>query len=274
MSGAPTPCRGPIHPAKRPALLTALIPTRQLENYFLAPARGPNQVGILKLRLVMGVSSVLFPLLTMQTVMGILPHPTLPDNPSGAQAEAFFEEWYGVQQAQTLFHILGMIWFGVFVLGLYLTLRNVEPAPAFWSRLALWSGMAAVVMKVAVMTFVSGAISLFGAPNYDADGAVVLAMYFAGWYAYALIVYFMPFFFAGVAVVVLKHKALPAWIGWFAVVAGVLSIAGIVSVVDQRVGWLPYPMFMLLMVWTLATGIYCLVTARQDVPRPAAATVG
>lgn len=224
----------------------------------------------MNLKVLVGVSALLFPLLTIQTLAGIMPHPTMPENMNAQQATEFFTTWYAVQQAQTLFHILGIIWFGVFTLGLFLILRNAEPAPALWSRLVLWSGSAIVAVKVAVMAMVSGAISLVAAPNVEVDGMMILAIYHAGWYAHVLIVYFLPFYWTGVAFAVLKHGALPKWIGWFAVVGIAAALVGTVSVVSHDVGWLPYAIFMVLLVWTLATGVYCLATAKQPAPEPRA----
>lgn len=218
----------------------------------------------MNLRLLIGISGLLFPLLTIQTIAGILPHPVVPQDPTEAEASAFFKDSYGSQQAQTFFHILGILWLGVMLVALYSVLAPSEPVPRFWSRLMLGFGLAMVTVKVAAMVFVSAALSLVSAPGVTPDGLTLLMLYHAGWYAQALIVYFYPFVFGALAFAVLRSDVLPAWFGWSAAALAILSLPAIALVMVMEFGFAPFITFMLLVLWSLVTGVGFLATSRRE----------
>ena len=78
-------------------------------------------------------------------------------------------------------------------------------------------------------------------------------------------------FFGAVAVAVLGTRALPAWLGWVAAVAGALIVVGLLGVFSDddeggAVGVLVFIGFLLGLAWTLATSIVMLMRRPAATP--------
>jgi hypothetical protein len=220
----------------------------------------------MRLRLLTGLAGILYPLLTLQTILRILPHPELPAEPTADQARAFLVENYWVLQAQTWFHIMGILCFGVFLVGLTTILRERTGAADPWLRVATFSGAGMVAVKVAAMAMLSGLFTV----HERLDALLVLAINDALWYTQSMMIYFGPFLFGALAVVILKTRALPTWTGWTATALAVLSFSASLLILSPSLGFATFPVMVLTLLWSLLVGIYFLATSRT--PSPIAST--
>jgi len=152
----------------------------------------------------------------------------------------------------------------VFAARLWLTLRRAEGAPGWLSAAAFG---AALLMIAAGAGAVASeyAIALGAGHGLDVQGAGALhflnmAFYVSIWGSSAL-------FSGAIAVVGLRGRALPRWLGWSAAAIAVANLAGL-AVPTADLAQIP-PLFFRL--WLLAVGIALL--RRVGEPRPSVESV-
>lgn len=139
-----------------------------------------------------------------------------------------------------------LLFYFPFFAGLCERLRQAEGTPAIWSRVA-WAG---AIMSPAAGT-TSGAfmvaLALVGGP-VSPDVASLAAA--AGYYAFVVSGAVSGVVTGGAAIVILRTRVFPGWMGWSAAVAGTISVAGCAAVVERdpggvaarlgELGWLLY----------------------------------
>lgn len=149
--------------------------------------------------------------------------PAIPNIANAAEFEGYLADHSGSLKVQVLLNSIAIILFLWFLGSLWSTLRAAEGGPARVSAVASAGGIAGAVLVL--MGFVFEASALVNPEVVGAAGAYVVASMAIGLGGAA----FTVFFFA-VGKVILKSGAMPAAIGALALVAGVASALGFVTV--------------------------------------------
>jgi hypothetical protein len=193
-------------------------------------------------------------------------------NASAAHVAAYLQLNHGRTIASLYIYSLAMGLFLCFTAGLWSWLRQAEPAPQALSSVFAFGAIALAVLIFAAfatagvmsyraqqpafaaslsdMTF--GLLALSGIPT-----AVCLGAY---------------------AAIVLRHRCLPAWTGWLAllavdahilIAASFVSHGSFLSLESPVIVWVPATFF----AWILATSVVLLRRARDDAPTDGAPSV-
>ena len=181
----------------------------------------------------------------------LIPHDSLADSPSAAEATAFFEQNYLIQQSQTVMHSLGAVALLVFLARLASVVRRHEGADEGWSSLTLAAGAALVATIVLSMGFVSATIHLTG----TIDGGLQEMLYLIGWDVHFKVAYLVPLVLLPACDVLRRAGAGPAVLTWSGTALGALTLVGTLGNLNPVTMVVQYPFFMLFLLWCLAAGL-------------------
>ena len=145
-------------------------------------------------------------------------------------------------------------------LGRYLDREN-----GLLAQLAMLGAFGAFLLSIIRRGLIIAYVQVAG--GSDPSGAV--AFYIASTDSLVRIYTFpIALFVWSMAALVLVSRALPAWIGWTGAVIGVLSIAGFLfGGLDPTLD-LGFPVYLLMLVWILATSVVLLVRSRRPAEQP------
>ena len=206
---------------------------------------------------VLGLSGIAFPAFLLAGVL--VPHATLeldptavPDDPS--VVTSFFEKNYELQQYQALMHSLAAVTLLVFFAALAEQVRRSDPNAQLPARLTLAAGAGMATIMLMAMALVAGSISQTG----GVDGTTQHWIYNLGWWEHFKSLYLLPVALVPACLVLRRSRVLPAALAWPGLVLGVLAPVAMAGGLDASTEFLMFPVFLLLMVWVLTTGIVAL----------------
>lgn len=211
---------------------------------------------------VVGWSAIAFALVPIPVIA--VPHESLEGTESGAEIVAFFERHWAMQQWQPMMHLFSALALVVFVVSLTSLLRESERGSALWSQVARGAGLVMAAVIIVSMALVSSALALVGEPNASPSGDVVGGLYFTGWHLHFKINYIVPLFMAAIALVTLRGHAFSRVWGWLTAVLAVVMLASVFGNLSYGTYFVQFPAFMLLLVWSIGTGIMFLRRARRE----------
>jgi hypothetical protein len=148
---------------------------------------------------------------------------------------------------------------------LYGLLRRAEAARSGFSVAALVAG----AVTTAGVVIGNGVIaSVVAAVDEDYDPQAVEALLALDNTVFLGTAFAFAAFYLAVAVVILATRALPRWLGWAAVVIGVLIVVGLLGVFSEEsdggpLGFLVFIGFLAGLLWTLAVSIVILTRSRR-----------
>jgi hypothetical protein len=150
---------------------------------------------------------------------------------------------------------LTLIWF----LGaLWARLQRYEASPRWLSVIALGSAL----IGIAVSAGTSGwALAVFRVRE-GLDPQLARLLFDEGNFGFATLWVFLAGFLLATAVVALRDRALPRWLGWFALVTGVALLIG--RAFWDGPGSLVFIPYMLSSLWILATSIFLIRAAGKE----------
>ena len=181
----------------------------------------------------------------------LVPHASLPDDPTAAQVTAFFTEHYTVQQSQTVMHSLGAAAMLVFFARLASVVRRFERQGESSSLLVLAAAAALTSVAVVTMGFVSAAIFLTG----DIDGSLQESLYFMGWDFHFKVAYLVPLVLLPACHVLRRERAAARAVTWSGLGLGGLALVSTLGNLTRDTMFVQYPVFMLFLLWVLVTGL-------------------
>ena len=163
---------------------------------------------------------------------------------------------------------LSGIAFFPFLGALYGLLRRPDGRPDAFAVAALAAG---TVTTAGVLLSDGVVASLVESVNEGFDPSAVEALLALDNTLFLGTAFSFAAFFGAVAVAVLGTRALPAWLGWVAAVAGALIVVGLLGVFSDddeggAVGVLVFIGFLLGLAWTLATSIVMLMRRPAATP--------
>lgn len=151
--------------------------------------------------------------------------------------------------AGAMIDTLGAVFFVIFAARLWATLRRAEGAPG-WLSLACFAGALTAIGASFVDKAAFLALGLKLGHGLTTDEAVLLTDISAG--SFLLFQAFAGILFAGAAAVVsLRWRALPGWIGWSAAAIALASLVGVG--LGPEIGFVVFIGFV---VWILATSVF------------------
>jgi hypothetical protein len=181
--------------------------------------------------------------------------PSLSD--SSASITRFYVEHADGARAGALLGTLALIPFLCFLVALYNRLRASEGGLGSVSLVALLAGVMVCVVHFVFLSFLFQAAFRPGVVGTE----VTTALHYAGTAGAAASVLYATML-AAVAVITLRHGALPRWLGVFAAVAAPLQLLYIPSIFDRQgifdvtLGLLGvYATFGTFLVWCVAAGV-------------------
>jgi hypothetical protein len=211
----------------------------------------------------LGVSGVAFALLLIPVVA--IPHASLDypttSPPASHVFTAFFREHRVVEESQALLHSLAAVVLLVFFAALAGHVRRAGNDLA--ARLTLAAGSGVAVIMLVTMMLVAGSISLSG----GVDGQVQGWIYSLGWWEHFKCAYLLPVALVPACRVLRTARVLPAPLAWTGQVLGLLGLAAMIGGLSSSTEFLMFPVFFLLIIWVLATGVVALtrgVGTRHD----------
>ena len=151
--------------------------------------------------------------------------PRLPNIANAQAAPAFYATHLNGIKAQVMLNGLGLILFLWFLGTLWGVLRAAESGPARGSAIA--SGGALVGVALTLVGLVLTATSTLATTL--PQGETVSTLYTAAALSFAFGGGAFAVFFFGVAEVSLRAEALPKWLGWLAILAGIACVFGFVT---------------------------------------------
>jgi len=159
--------------------------------------------------------------------------------------------WTGID-----LELFGIALLIVFAGRMWAILREAEGAGGWIATTGFGAALAGLTVLLIGDATVMGAA--FKAGRDGLDPAVVGAMYTVQWHADLVYGAVNAVFFAAAALLVLRHGALPRWLGWLALVVA----AGLVATVPFGPGATMEPPHLLGFLWIVAAGI--VMIARRD----------
>lgn len=181
----------------------------------------------------------------------LVPHASLPDDPTAAQVTAFFSQHYTVQQSQTVMHSLGAVAMLVFFARLASVVRRFERPDESSSRLVLAAAAALTSVAVVTMGFVSAAVHLTG----DIDGSLQESLYFMGWDFHFKVAYLVPLVLLPACHVLRRERAAARTVTWSGLGLGGLALLSTLGNLSRDTMFVQYPVFMLFLLWVLVAGL-------------------
>jgi hypothetical protein len=107
---------------------------------------------------------------------------------------------------------------------------------------------------VTTMCLAAGAISLDG----GIDGSTQWWLYELGWTEHPKFLYLVPLVLVPACRVLGRARALPRLLTRTGLLIAVLAVVAVVAVLTAGTEFLEYPVFLLLILWLLATGVVAL----------------
>lgn len=205
----------------------------------------------------LGLSGIAFAALLLPVVL--VPHASLDYEPThpprdGSVITSFFEKHYALEQYQALMHSLAAVALLVFFCALAGHVRGVDGPGSLVARLTSGAGTAMAAIMILTMGLVAGSISLTG----GIDGITQGWVYAIGWWEHFKCLYLLPVALIPACRVLRRARVLPAGLAWPGQVLGVLGGVAMVGVLDASTEFLMFPVFILLVLWMLATGVVAL----------------
>jgi hypothetical protein len=194
----------------------------------------------------------------MAAVLGVAAALVLPRPPQIDAAFPSIFKYLGPHrsgiQASELLGLIGSIFALVFVVYLWEILRSAEPDTRYAPVLALVSGVAAVAFG-----WIQSSVLLATAamPHQSNDGGL-RALYDVVQYMDIFVIVPISIFLIAVAFTAVVTRVLPAWLGWWAGVLGlVLGVLAAVSIYSPSVieGDFGLGLLLLFLLWLLATSM-------------------
>jgi len=183
-----------------------------------------------------------------------------------AESIAFYSKYKAELLAQSILFVLSAGAYLWFFGSLRTCLERAEGGSGRLSTIAFGAGTVSVAMQMLLQTLQIAAVT--GAAGSDVEGAALFAR--VGW-ALSVVAY-VPFavLAAATAVVSLRHRAPPTWIGWFsALVAGahIIMFMGIAADSGPLVpgGALTYVLYGLALVWLMIVTTAVVMGAKSAV---------
>jgi hypothetical protein len=162
--------------------------------------------------------------------------------------------WTGID-----LELFGIALLIVFAGRMWAILREAEGAGGWIATTGFGAALAALTVLLVGDATVMGAA--FKAGRDGLDPGVVGAMYTVQWHADLVYGAVNAVFFAAAALLVLRHGALPRWLGWLALVVAV----GLVATVPFGPGATMEPPHVLGFLWIVAAGI-AMIARRNALP--------
>ena len=157
--------------------------------------------------------------------------------------------------------VFGLLCFMVFVVYLCGVLRRAEGEGGWLSTVALGGGLLTVAAQLG--GFAPGFAALLIRMHEKMDPPVAATLYYLNDGSHSLVWITTTFLLAPVAIVVIRTRVLPRWLGWF---AAVLAFGLPANVPLAVYGFLP-PVFLLLnLVWIIAASV--VLIRKVGAPRP------
>ena len=160
--------------------------------------------------------------------------------------------------------LLGLLFFLVFIAYLWSVLRQAEGESGWISAVAFGSGIVTIMMKLAAFPVAAAAVAR------AADGfspQVLGVLWDMDNIAIFITLVTQAFLLASAAIVIIRVKALPTWLGWSAAVFALVLLGALPLAFFKS---LPLQLFPI--VWVLATSIVLILRAGRAVSYPQAAT--
>ncbi len=161
--------------------------------------------------------------------------------------------------------LLGMLFFLAFAAYLWSVLSRAEGEFGWLSATAFASGIATVVVKIVAFPVaaaaVAGASEGFNPQVLGTLWDMNNISFFLTWATQA-------FLLAAAAIVIIRAKALPGWLGWSAAVIA-LALLGTLPVAFFN----PIPVHLLALLWVLVTSIVLIIRAGKTEPYTQASTI-
>ena len=161
--------------------------------------------------------------------------------------------------------LIGMLFFLVFAAYLWSVLSRAEGEFGWLSATAFASGIATVVVKIVAFPVaaaaVAGASEGFNPQVLGTLWDMNNISFFLTWATQA-------FLLAAAAIVIIRAKALPGWLGWSAAVIA-LALLGTLPVAFFN----PIPVHLLALLWVLVTSIVLIIRAEKTEPYTQASTI-
>ena len=206
---------------------------------------------------VLGASGIAFAAILLPVVL--VPHASLDLDPTKPVKDpsvvtSFFREHYALQQYQAFMHSVAAVVLLVFFAALAGAVRRSDRDARLAARLTVAGGTGIAVVMLATMALVSGSISLTG----SVDGSTQGWMYTLGWWEHFKCVYLLPVALGPACVTLRRHRVLPAALAWTGLVLGALGPVAMAGALSASTEFLMFPVFILLMLWMLATGVVAL----------------
>ena len=146
---------------------------------------------------------------------------------------------------------------------LWAILRRAEASDGWLSTTALGAALAA--MAVAISGHLSAQGAAFYTGGHGAGARTVATLLDLGAFAQLSSGMLLAVFLAATAVVVLRHAALPRWLGWFAALVAIVFPPTLPFPND-----LPDLPVMLLVLWVVSASVVLLRRREDALPAPAA----
>lgn len=181
----------------------------------------------------------------------VIPHQSLDDTATADEVTSFFTRHYVVQQSQTVMHILGALALLVFSVRWAALVRRWQRPDETADRLVVAAAGATTAVVVVAMGFTSAAIYLAG----RIDGELLHALYRMGWDFNFKIAYLVPLLLLPSCHVLRRERAVPGAVAWSGLVLGVLALASTLGNLSTDTMFVQYPVFMLLLLWVVVTGL-------------------
>jgi hypothetical protein len=171
--------------------------------------------------------------------------------------------------------VLALLCFMVFVAYLSSVLRRAEGEGGWLSTAALSGGLLTVAANLGGIPPVIAALLI--RMNEGLDPQVSAALFHVSEGAHILVWITTPFLLASVAIVVIRTRVLPGWLGWS---AAVIAVGLPVNAVFIGLGFFAPPLFLLLnLIWIIAVSVIqfmraSLRPAEREMPARRAEPVG
>jgi hypothetical protein len=175
-------------------------------------------------------------------------------NDPGTELAAELVDSRDEQQLSFVFFAGGLLFFAWFASYLRDRLRRAGDE-AEWIVSAYWAG--ALLFGAAFLMLGFAQAASFTVEDYGSDVAAAKALVALDWNAISLMAPGIVAMGAATAILTLRHRVLPAWIGWLAVL---VAVAGLI----------PFVGFLVFIVWSLVLAIFLLVEQRRA-PSPSPA---
>lgn len=205
---------------------------------------------------VLGISGVAFAALLLPVVL--IPHASLDypvtRPPRASVITTFFTKHYALEQYQAFMHSMAAVALLIFLVALSSAVLRADPLAVTVGRLTAGAGAVMVAVTLLTMTLVAGSISLTG----GVDGITQGWLYNLAWSEHFKSLYALPLALVPACVVLRRTRALPAALTWPGMVIGVLGPVAMAGVPSRSTEFLMYPVFFLLILWVLATGVVAL----------------